>query len=575
MNFSARNFLLSVTAFCFCGTMLLAQRNSLGIHSANDANYDSLKAAGVIRSGEKIVNGTSAKDTLSIVRVGQPPHVSSSVLCECLVPIDNSFQLVPFTNGVPADDYRNDDGSSPQIALPFQFCFYGTNINSVYINNNGNVSFGASYGTFTANSFPDPTFIMVAPFWADVDTRGTNSGLVYYKLTPTYLIVRWQTVGYYSMYDDKLNDFQLIITDGSDPILPSGNNVAFCYGDMQWTTGDASNGTNGFGGSPATVGVNRGNGTDYIQIGQFDQPGTAYDGPFGNPDQVSWLDNQTMYFNVCNNGSGNNLPPIVNSDDVCDTLWICEGDVLDLGAIFLAPEQGQSTAISVTTSSPGLVITTVSAGNPATFAATFTGSAANLGANVITVTGTDNGTPPASTTSYIIVEVVNSPIVTFTFSPASPAVAPATVQFTANTPGATSWLWDFGDGGTSVLENPSHTFIGDSVYTITLTAYLQSGCSASSTATFEVVGGIPIETPNVVTPNGDGNNDQLVFTNLHYYSRSHLEVYDRWGVIIYENLDYRNDWTPNVSDGVYYYEITGPYIYTPITGFFHVLHGKQ
>jgi hypothetical protein len=131
MNFSARNFLLSVTAFCFCGTMLLAQRNSLGIHSANDANYDSLKAAGVIRSGEKIVNGTSAKDTLSIVRVGQPPHVSSSVLCECLVPIDNSFQLVPFTNGVPADDYRNDDGSSPQIALPFQFCFYGTNINSV------------------------------------------------------------------------------------------------------------------------------------------------------------------------------------------------------------------------------------------------------------------------------------------------------------------------------------------------------------------------------------------------------------------------------------------------------------
>jgi hypothetical protein len=105
-------------------------------------------------------------------------------------------------------------------------CFYGQNINSVYINNNGNVSFGAAYGTFTANSFPDPTFIMVAPFWADVDTRGNGSGVVYYKLTANYLIVRWQSVGYYSMYDDKLNDFQLILTDGSDPILPAGNNVS-------------------------------------------------------------------------------------------------------------------------------------------------------------------------------------------------------------------------------------------------------------------------------------------------------------------------------------------------------------
>ena len=491
-----------------------------------------------------------------------------------MVPIDASFQIVPFTIGDPNDEYRNDDGSTAQIPLPFQFCFYGQNVNSLYINNNGNVSFGASYGTFTANSFPDPTFIMVAPFWADVDTRAAGSGVVYYKLTPTYLIVRWQTVGYYSMYDDKLNDFQLILTDGSDPILPAGNNVSFCYGDMQWTTGDASGGTNGFGGNPATVGVNRGNGVDYIQIGQFDQPGTNYDGPFGANDQVSWLDNQTFYFNVCNNGSGNNLPPIVNSDDVCDTLWICVGDSVNLDAIFLAPEQGQSTSITLTTPSLGLTTVTNTSGNPATISAYFTGSAANLGPNVITLTGVDNGTPAASTTSIIVVEVVNNPVVSFTFSPAGPAQAPATVQFTANTPGAVSWLWNFGDGGTSIAQNPVHVFTGDSVYTITLTATLLSGCSATYTATYEVIGGIPVVAPNVVTPNGDGNNDQLVFTNLHYYAKSKLHVYDRWGALIYENDDYQNNWTPDVVDGVYYYEITGLYIYEPIAGFFHVLRTK-
>ncbi len=563
-----------LTILIFWQADLSAQIDSSRVLHASDPDYDALKASGAITPNTRIINSEESIIGPQPLRLAPQPTPASSVLCECMVPIDNTFNVVPFTNGVANDDYRNDDGSSPQIPLPFQFCFYGQNISDVYINNNGNVSFGASYGTFTANSFPDPTFIMVAPFWADVDTRAAGSGVVYYKLTPTYLIVRWQTVGYYSLYDDKLNDFQLIITDGSDPILPSGNNVAFCYGDMEWTTGDASGGTNGFGGNPATVGVNRGNGLDYIQIGQYDQPGTAYDGPFGSNDQVSWLDNQTFYFNVCNNGSGNNLPPIINSDNVCDTLWICVGDTLDLGAIFLAPEQGQSTTITFTTPSSGMTVTNNTSGNPATVTAEFIGSLGNLGPNVITVTGTDDGTPPAATTSYIIIQVVNIPVVTFSFSPASPALAPASVQFTANTPGAITWLWNFGDGGTSTLENPTHVYTGDSIYYVTLTASLQSGCSSTYTTTFEVIGGVPVVAPNVVTPNGDGNNDELVFANLNYYINSRLMVYDRWGALIYENDDYQNDWTPDVVDGVYFYEITGLYIYEPITGFFHVIRGK-
>jgi gliding motility-associated-like protein len=550
----------------------IAQNDSLRVFHPSDADYSLKKSQGEIPAGACILNDTG--NATSILRISPAPEIQSSVLCECMVPIDGSFAVVPFTIGDPNDEYRNDDGSSPNITLPFNFCFYGQNVNSLYINNNGNVSFGASYGTFSSNPFPDPTFIMVAPFWADVDTRGALSGVVYYKLTPTYLIVRWKTVGYYALWDDKLNDFQLILTDGNDPILPAGNNVSFCYGDMQWTTGDASGGTNGFGGNPATVGVNRGNGTDYIQIGRFDAPGTAYDGPFGATDQVSWLDNQTFYFNVCNNGSGNNLPPIINSDDVCDTMWICVGDTLDLGAIFLAPEQGQGTNITMTTSSTGLNVVTNTGGNPATIAAEFVGLASNLGVNLITVTGTDNGTPPAATSSVIIVGVVNTPSVSFTYSPPSPSVAPVTVQFTANTPGAVYWHWDFGDGDTSNAENPQHIFGGDSVYTVTLTACLSSGCCNTYSQTYEVIGGIPIITPNVVTPNGDQQNDVLFFTNLHYYTESTVNVYDRWGALIYSQDNYQNDWVPNVVDGVYYFELTGKYIYTPITGFFHVVRGK-
>lgn len=202
--------------------------------------------------------------------------------CNCWIERDGSWNVVPFngsTNGPP--EYRNDDGSTAPFAIPFNFCFYGSNYNSIYINNNGSVSFDGPFTAFIADSFPSPNFKMISPFWGDVDTRGLLSGIVYYKLTSTALIIQWDHVGYYNTQDNLLNTFQLILTDGSDPILDAGKNVSFCYQDMQWTTGSASGGAGGFGGTPATVGANLGDGISSIQIGRFDQPGSTYNGPYG------------------------------------------------------------------------------------------------------------------------------------------------------------------------------------------------------------------------------------------------------------------------------------------------------
>ena len=90
----------------------------------------------------------------------------------------------------------NDDLSTSLLPIPFTFCLYGTNYTDLYINTNGNVSFDAPYSAFSSNSFPDPSFIMVAPFWGDVDTRGI--GEVKYKITPTAMYVNWEDVGYFS-----------------------------------------------------------------------------------------------------------------------------------------------------------------------------------------------------------------------------------------------------------------------------------------------------------------------------------------------------------------------------------------
>jgi PKD repeat protein len=59
--------------------------------------------------------------------------------------------------------------------------------------------------------------------------------------------------------------------------------------------------------------------------------------------------------------------------------------------------------------------------------------------------------------------------------------APLTVNFTSTSTGSIlSYAWDFGDGGTSSLENPSHTFTEEGNYTVKLTV---SGLGGSNSAT--------------------------------------------------------------------------------------------
>lgn len=196
----------------------------------------------------------------------------------------------------------NDDGSFGPIDLGFTFCFYGEEYTQVYINNNGNLSFEEPYYQYVTSGFPSSDYIMIAPFWGDVDTRSqgeTGTGLVWHKLEEERLTVIYDHVGYFNSQTDKLNTFQVIITDGNDPLIGEGNNVAFAYKEMEWTTGSASGGEDGFGGSPATVGVNKGDGENYALVGRFDQPGTCYDGAFGENDCVSYLNFKRFVFDAC------------------------------------------------------------------------------------------------------------------------------------------------------------------------------------------------------------------------------------------------------------------------------------
>lgn len=322
---------------------------------------------------------------------------SPSTICSCMQTLDSTYVLAMAPN---------DDGSTAAISIPFNFNLYGASYNSLYINNNGNISFGSAYATFTANPFPDPSFQMVAPFWADVDTR--TAGAVYYKITPTSMIVKWEAVGYYSAMADKLNTFQLIITDGTDPVLPASTNVSFCYGDMQWTTGAASSGIGGFGGVPATVGVNMGDGVSYFQVGRFDSAGVEFDGPYGANDHVDWLDNQGMYFNTAITG---NIPPVIINNNICDTIDVYTGDTTrasftDVAQFVIGastPESGQAVMVSLTSDQPDAFTFTKTMNDPAyqQFECSFSAAGLPEGVYHVTVVATDNGSPAMSTTRVI------------------------------------------------------------------------------------------------------------------------------------------------------------------------------
>jgi PKD repeat protein len=79
------------------------------------------------------------------------------------------------------------------------------------------------------------------------------------------------------------------------------------------------------------------------------------------------------------------------------------------------------------------------------------------------------------------------------FSAADPGCSGVPIQFTDETIGApTAWQWDFGDGNTSTVQNPTHAYAAEGTYTVTLTASNSCAASAPNSDTVSVVSSTPV-----------------------------------------------------------------------------------
>jgi hypothetical protein len=135
-------------------------------------------------------------------------------------------------------------GCSPEaVTLPFSLNFFGHTYNAVYVNNNGNLTLDAPLDTYTPFPLSDPGTAIIAPFFADVDTRVGNTvnfgtGVVDGRQA---FAVNWPGVGCYFENNRQVNNFQVVLIDRSD-LGPGDFDIEFNYATVQWDSGTASGG---------------------------------------------------------------------------------------------------------------------------------------------------------------------------------------------------------------------------------------------------------------------------------------------------------------------------------------------
>ncbi|KAM9299507.1 alpha-tectorin-like [Gastrophryne carolinensis] len=281
--------------------------------------------------------------------------------------------LYPFGDAVgDKKTPQEDDGTSGEVPLSEEYKFFGKSYKSLYVNNNGVISFNTAVSQYTPDAFPlTDGQVFVTPFWADVDVE--LGGTVYYRETrdPALLerittdmkkhlpelsfeatwafIATWHDVVFYGAAVKKRNTFQAVLTTDGMKYLAILN-----YKDIQWATGTASEGdaNTGKGGVPAQAGFNSGDNVNYFSVpgsrtneilriqyttnvdylgrwvflvDKFEVPGgCTFEAKFANEGEVFYKEPCCKSKCVCKNGK------VTCTDDACPKAGTCE----ELGSFY-------------------------------------------------------------------------------------------------------------------------------------------------------------------------------------------------------------------------------------------------
>ncbi len=163
------------------------------------------------------------------------------------------------------------------------------------------------------------------------------------------------------------------------------------------------------------------------------------------------------------------------------------------------------------------------------------------------------------------VDLNDNPTAAFEFE-YIPTCAGFEVQFRDSSALADSYLWDFGDGFTSVEESPFHIFEFGNEVTTTLITINNGICADTAIQSFnwkKISEFLDVFVPNVFTPNNDGINDCFeVIVPDEFVSCTDFVMYNRWGMKVFDTQEFKSDFCgvnayneQDLPEGTYYYSL--------------------
>jgi gliding motility-associated-like protein len=181
----------------------------------------------------------------------------------------------------------------------------------------------------------------------------------------------------------------------------------------------------------------------------------------------------------------------------------------------------------------------------------YTMSAADIVSGLIklTITSINNG-PCGDMNASINLLIHPAPKANFSASADVANIPNDPIQFTNQSTGATSYYWNFGDGGFTNLTNPSHNYVTVGFYTVSLVATNQFKCTDTAYKDIKVIS--DIQFPNVFTPNVNGGNggsynpanldNDVFFPYTSGVVEYKLLIFNRWGELVFESQDINMGW---------------------------------
>ncbi|WP_316735523.1 PKD domain-containing protein [Pedobacter aquatilis] len=165
---------------------------------------------------------------------------------------------------------------------------------------------------------------------------------------------------------------------------------------------------------------------------------------------------------------------------------------------------------------------------------TFTGSGVNY---TVTLTATNSQGCKNVSVLPNYIQLVTPPQSNFNVLPGNELSIPNyTFNFRdASVNGAGSWEWSFGDGSSSTLQNPSHTYNNVGEYTVTLKVINKEGCAATSTQIIRVIG-VPgtLHVPNSFIPASAKNELRTFKAKGRGIDSWKMTVFNKWGQALWE-----------------------------------------